>query len=108
MTKLSATILEQIFKSDKIIRILLLKVVNSSMENINKILENNNWNLTRSLVMDTANFPWTLPTTPIQMLDIQYFQSSLLIIIPFISKTSRVVISYCRHVYFYFYFCEQP
>ena len=29
------------FKSDKIIRILLLKIVNSSMENINKTLENN-------------------------------------------------------------------
>ena len=35
--------------TDKIIRILLLKIVNSSMENINKIFEDTNWNLTRSL-----------------------------------------------------------
>ena len=32
----------------KVIRSLLLKIVNSSMENINKILDKNNWNLTRS------------------------------------------------------------
>ena len=39
---------------------LLYKIVNSSMENINKILEKKHLNLTRPLVMDTVNVPWTL------------------------------------------------
>ena len=47
MTEVSATILELNFL--KVIRILLLKIVNQSIKNINNIFENNNWNLTRSL-----------------------------------------------------------
>ena len=65
-------------------------MVNQCMENSNKI------QLEFNKMINTVH--------SIQMLDInRSFQSSLLIVIPFISKTSRVIISYCRPIYFHCY-----
>ena len=100
MTELSTTFLELIFESD---RILLLKIVNLYMENINKILEKNNWNITRSL--GDGHCP------PIQRLDIQHiFSISLLIVTPFTITISMVyyfVLSTCLSSLL-LYFCEYP
>ena len=48
MTELSATILELIYENNKDSVILLLKIINQSMENINKLIEKNTWNFTIS------------------------------------------------------------
>ena len=99
MTELSATILELCFFQVN----LLLKIVNSCMKNISKIIERINWNLTR--FHGDEHFP------PIQLKDIKHlFQSSLLIVIPFTSQTFRVyyfVLSTCIFSLL-LYFCDHP
>ena len=62
----------------KVIRILLLKIGNQSMENINTILEKNHWNLTRS--SGDGHYP---------LFDTS-FQFSSLIVIPFSSTITKV------------------